>query len=337
MIDFKKDWIKVLTFILLLIGSLSLVYIQIEKAQTATKLESALVSAIQFLLSVGFTWLLAMVVFENSQKEKQKKFAIAAFRRIKEIERNIIRTHNYISNSLNVGDDSSGCLRVVQSNLLNVQDTIRSSIYDWADVIEDEIELAQEIEKLEIKKTYSMDESIIAPAEQKKAEKQIDTLSKRLPPALRQSLKILKDRAELTNKAAAYLEQKLIKNGHIELNAFWELKDSFMREPVTLINGDEVYVARGITENRGGAIIVYDKEGNSIGVVTNGCSELEVDYDIFAGAMAKVFGKQIMPKLFGGKPILAKVSKVEDFDKGSGRKYFDILIQKSATHQIANE
>ncbi len=335
MIDFKNSFVKILLFILLLIGSLGLIYVQIINAQMATRLELALINSMQFLLSIGFTWLLAGVVFENNQKEKQKRFAIAALRRIKEIERNIIRTYNYVCTSLRVKDDISACLRVIQSTLLNIQDTITSSIYDWADVIEDEIKVMREIEKLENKQNNLVEETNTSQSDQKKNEKLIQALSKKLPPVLRESLNFREEKAELTNKATTYLENEITRHGHIEFDAFWESKDDFMKKPSSLKKGDNIYIAQGFTTNRRGAILVYDKSGKSMGVVTNRCSPVNVDYEIFAAAMSNIFGKKLIPKLFGGKPISAQVSKIKSFSKEYNRQYFKLIVQKNEANIAA--
>ncbi len=331
MINLKDNWGKIFVFLLLLAGSLVTMYIQIDKAQTASKLESTLISAIQFFLSIGFTWFLSQAVFESSQKEKIKKFAITAFRRIKEIERNVKRTHEYISESIKFEDDPLGCLRIVHANLINAQDTINSSMSDWADIIEDEIELGQEIEKLEYQQNQLLHGKTLVVEEQGKIEQRIVDLSKRLPPTLRYTFKVGKGDDIQKKKAVDYLNEEISSKGCLNLRAFWEPNDGLMKEPNELKVGDEVYIARGLTDTRIPVVMVFDKDGNSIGIVVNRCRDKDSGYDIFANAMDIVFGRKIRPKLLGGKPILAKVVEVEEIDKISKRKYFTMITEENPT------
>lgn len=334
MIDFKKNWVKILTFLILLAVSTALLIIQVDRAQTATKLETTLISAIQFMLSIGFTWLLSSVVFENNQKDKQKKFAIAAFRRIKEIERNVKRTQEFIKDSIGTADDQSACLKVVHANLINAQDTIASSIYDWADVIEDEIELAQQIENLESRQYIDKKEISENAVDKNQIEQQIDTLSKMLPPTLRQTVKPERNQDEMIRDAVVYLGKEIMTNGCLYLKAFWEPKDSFMKSPDSLSVGDEVYIARGLTENRTHAVLVYDKDGSSIGVITNRCAGSGGTYDTFASAMDIVFGRKLRPKIIGGKPILAKVISIDEFEPKIERRYFKLAIERDVSDLV---
>lgn len=89
--NLKNDWPKIVVLFLLFLLCVALVLIQVGRSEIATKLESALLSGLQFLASLAFAWVLSFWVFEIGYKDKQKKFALGAFRRIKEIERNIVR------------------------------------------------------------------------------------------------------------------------------------------------------------------------------------------------------------------------------------------------------
>src|SRR5450759_4739797 len=99
-----------------------------------------------------------------------------------------------------------------------------------------------------------------------------------------------------------------------------------MSEPGKLKIGDVIYIARGFTKNRTGALLVYDSEGNSVGVITNRCNAQKTAYDTFTDAMDDIFQKQLRPKQFGGVPVEAVVTEIEDFDAKLDRRYFKVQI-----------
>lgn len=324
MIDFKKDWGSLVLFSILLLCSIGLVVVQVANITSPTKLELSLVSALQYICSIGFTWLLSLMVFENTYKEKQKKFAIGAFRRIKEIERNIQRTQEHIDQSLKDGDDLKSCLKVAQFSLVNAQDTVNSSISDWADIIEDELEISAQIEKLESADNSNGKDKAIDFA----MSEQIANLSKKLPPELRNKNVKEPSKVEKVKEATISLGKSAIEEGYLRLRAFWEPRDAFMKDLSQLSVGSKVYVARGITNTRTGAILLYDEDGNSLAVVTNRCGQLHCGYDVFADALDEIFGRTLRPKMFGGQPVQAEVEEIEEFDPKSERQYLSVKVYK---------
>lgn len=324
MIDFKKDWGKLLAFTILLILSIGLVVVQVTNSSNPTKLEVSLISALQYICSIGFTWLLSIIVFNSTYKDKQKKFAIGAFRRVKEIERNIKRTQEHIKQSLKDEEDLKSCLSVAEFSLINAQDTINSSIADWADIIEDEIEISAQIERLE---TLSTDNTK-SKSTSDSVNQEIATLSKKLPPELRHELLVERSKVGQIKEAVVYLGKKILDDGFIRLRCFWEPRNGLMQDLSDISVGSKVYIARGITDTRTGAILIYNEKGESLAVVTNRCNELRVPYDVFADALDEVFGRTLRPKMFGGHPVQAEVVKIEDFNPKSERQYLHVKVFK---------
>lgn len=321
MTKMKNEWPKVALLLALLFMCIVVVMVQVDRSESITKLESALLSGLQFLISLVFSWVLSFWVFEIGHKEKQKKFALGAFRRIKEIERNIVRTADYVDDSIQNGDDLRPCLGVVKANLTNARDTVLSSIYDWSDIIEDEIEISAQIEKLERALSIPDDEPV-----SKTASVEIEKLSRKLPPSLRQAVRDDRSNRSSTKEAVSYLKQQFRENGSLNLRGFWEAKDSFMKEPESLKAGDVLYIARGITKNRTGVILAYDADGKSVGVITNRGSPLQMGYAVFADGLDELFGRTLRPKLFGGTPIEAIVTRVESLSPKTNRRYFEVAV-----------
>src|SRR5690554_1924375 len=307
MIDFKKEWGKLLLFVILLLASIGLVVVQVLNSENPTKLEVSLISALQYICSIGFTWLLSIIVFNSTYKDKQKKFAIGALRRVKEIERNIKRTQEHIDQSLKDEDDLKSCLSVAKFSLVNAQDTINSSISDWADIIEDELEISAQIERLESSTSESKKDKSTSDS----VKQEIATLSKKLPPELRHKVSVERNKIDQVKEAVIYLGKKIIDDGFIMLGGFWEPRKGFMKDLADIKVGSKVYIARGITDTRTGAILIFNEEGESLAVVTNCCSELRAAYDVFADAIDEVFGRTLRPKMFGGHPVQAEVVEIE--------------------------
>jgi hypothetical protein len=331
LVKIKNEWPKIALLITLFVLCIILVAMQIQGAETATKLESGLLSGLQFLISLAFSWVLAFWVFELGYKDKQKKFALGAFRRIKEIERNLVRTSKYLDDAMRNEDDLRPCLGVVRANLTNAKETVFSSIYDWSDIIEDEIAISAQIEKLERSISFSDGST----QTKDNTSQEIEKLSQQLPPSLRQAIGVENTQTE-TERAVDYLRSEIRENGNLDLTGFWEAKDSFMKDTSNLKPGDSVYIARGITKNRIGAILAYDADGNSFGVIGNRCAPLQATYDVFANALDKVFGGTLRPKLFGGNPIEAVVKEVVNTGhrENSSRKYFEVSINKDQLDRL---
>ncbi|PKN21884.1 MAG: hypothetical protein CVU68_06120 [Deltaproteobacteria bacterium HGW-Deltaproteobacteria-3] len=328
MIDFKKDWGKLLAFVILLAASIGLVVVQVLNSSNTTKLEVSLINALQYICSIGFTWLLSVVVFNNTYNDKQKKFAIGAFRRVKEIERNIKRTREYIDQSLKDGGDLKSCLSVAKFSLVNAQDTINSSISDWADIIEDELEISAQIERL----GSSSINDIGYKTENRNVKKEIASLSKKLPPELRHNVSVEFDKRHQIKEAVVYLGKKIIDDEFIELRGFWEPRTGLMKDLAGVEVGSKVYIARGITETRTGAILMYNEAGESLAVVTNRC--IGAPYDVFADAIDEVFGGTLRPKMFGGHPVQAEVIKIDDFNPKSERQYLRVKVFKGIDESV---
>jgi len=333
MIDFKKEWGKLLLFVILLLASIGLVVVQVLNSENPTKLEVSLISALQYICSIGFTWLLSIIVFNSTYKDKQKKFAIGAFRRVKEIERNIKRTQEHIDQSLKDEDDLKSCLSVAKFSLVNAQDTINSSISDWADIIEDELEISAQIERLESSTSESKKDKSTSDS----VKQEIATLSKKLPPELRHKVSVERNKIDQVKEAVIYLGKKIIDDGFIMLGGFWEPRKGFMKDLADIKVGSKVYIARGITDTRTGAILIYNEEGESLAVVTNCCSELRAAYDVFADAIDEVFGRTLRPKMFGGHPVQAEVVEIEDFNPKSERQYLYVKILKRMDEAVKHK
>jgi len=327
----KTHWSTYATLAILLTSCIALIFTQIFTANTATKLESTLFNIIQFSLSIVFSWILSKLITEQQFLESQKKFAIGAFRRIMEIERSLNRTQKYITNAkLNKSSDLNSKLEAIDISIVNAQDTVRSSIADWTDIIGDEIEVTNEVRRLKRTRNYQseIDSNLNPPTNDSSEnirEDKIEKLQSTLPAEIRVSLaEEDKDpfEAGLEHLSNIWSSQKTL-----ELNGFWETTDSFSASPASLKVGDPITIARGMTSHRNGVLLTFDKENNWFGVILNPCVEVDVDYDDFVNVFEAFYGRELLPIAFGGTPLKATILEIYELDDITERQHFRVTIK----------
>jgi len=318
-----------------LVAVLFLIGLQIAGAEHATKTESALFNTLQFLLSVAFSWILSRHSSESQFVESQKRFAIAAFRRIKEIERAIARAQRLIStprSSAHRGDHYS--LQPVMTSLLSAQDAVNSSIADWGDIIGDEIHITNEIERLKgLRKSADKFEREYLDNLRVSEEKvdrdilpQLDKLKDSLPP----SLKVEDEKSDLEkiyNEATQTLESQFESTGAISFDGFWEPDDSFSCDLDGLKVGDTIYIARGYTTSRSNVLLAFRDQGRWLGVITNTFAELGMDYDSFVEFIGQYLDCTFVPPQFGGNLVPVTLTEIQDKDS-NGYWRFSVALNK---------
>lgn len=327
----KTHWSIYISLVILLVGVVALAVAQVFTANSATKLESSLFNILQFLFSLLFALLLSRILTEQQFFESQRKFAIGAFRRIKEIERSLTRTFTYV---LKADNATRGIplpeLTGIRVGLMSTQDAVRSSIADWSDIIGDEIEVANEIERLKrskIENDIELDYVGVNQATSASAlEGKIAELKNELPQELR--ISVGDEPEDGVEKALKFLRSEIKEHEKLNLAAFWDAKDSFNKDAAHIKVGDTVYIAYGLTKNRNASMLVYDQDGNWIAVVTNLCADIGCDYDDFFEALAKLYHQSLLPRSFGGTPLQATVTETEELDEKLKRQYFYIQIEK---------
>lgn len=344
----RPHWGTYMVLVALLLGTVGLVVAQVVTANTATKVESALFSVLQFIFSLAFAWILTKVVTEQQFVESQRKFAIGAFRRIREIERSLNRTQKYVTNAEGRTERSQGSeFAVIRAGLMNAQDAVRSSIADWADIIGDEIEVTNEIRRLRQLKAEADEGNLegdlgrrdekgpAAASTDTDIDNQIVRLTSELPAEMRVALE--EEEVDGISLAFEYLGNQWKKNQALELSAFWEPGDSFKGNMDSVQLGATLFIARGMTEHRNGVLLVYNAQGNWIAVVLNECTEVGCDYDDFLYALERFYGRPLLPKSFGGTPLAAKVVAINDADEKREGRHFRLRVSKIPDHPCAQE
>ncbi len=331
-------WQKGLILIVLIIAITLIVFFQIDGAQSASKTESTLFNVIQFVFSIVFAWLLSAFIGESQFVESQRKFAIGAFRRIKEIERSINRTQKYVEYMESGADELIKCKVVaVKGGLSSMQDTVRSSIADWSDIIGDEIHIANEIVKLkkireESSDTQARGEGDSSSSSELARARKLAQLAESLPKELANDLDI--EEVDPVDEVVSDLVQEWRENQETNLRCFWEIDSGFGSDLSGLKEGDRVFVAHGMTESRRGALMLVNDSDVQIAVVTNGSI---CGYDEFVEGMEEFYGRSFIPKIFGGSPPTAIIKNIEEYKHDNERQYLTVAIEQSPKHPCVFE
>lgn len=330
----ERKTIKNIFAIALFVGVIALAIAQISGAENVTKTELALFNILQLIFSIGFSWIISSYFSEAGFIESQKKFAIGAFRRIKEIERSISRAQTLLNTDQNERDGKQlHRHQPVMISLMSAQDAVNSSIADWGDIIGDEIHLTKEISRLKglrksadkFEKEY-LDNLAKSKKEDEDLDNEINELKSRLPASLRLEEE---NKDKMYEMAEYYLNEEMDTTGKIILNGFWEKGDSFSGNLSNLSVGDTLYISRGFTENRRNVLLAYDKEDNWVGVITNKFlsyhDDIHMDYDSFVEFFEHCLDYVFIPKSFGGTPLPIKITGKGEINE-KGCQHFEAVL-----------
>lgn len=297
-----------------------------------TTLETALFSVLQFVFSLGFAWILTRMAARREFIESQKAFAIAAYRRINEIdegvERILARTK---SQKRAASAESQHDLEVLAAIALGVRASIKSSIADWGDIIGDEITTIHRIEQIKDAQRELADlpeESIPDQAGDETQQlkdalernnAQIAKLLDTLPPSLRLLAESRKKQKDPVAQHVGRLSAEYKKTSSIRLLAFWE--PPLERDVRTMSVGDHLRVHIGGTiGSRVLAVCAKDMDGQSVGIILNN------------GAGAYYVFRESLASYLNAAMFEVEIISIAQKDRGR-RHYFEVRLLPDAFAQ----
>lgn len=284
-----------------LIG-IALVAIEMLYSRTLSPPAINVITALQFGCSLWFGAGVAYLYTEAGFLEKQKKFAISAYRRISEIEKNVRRLLSRF-NARSSSKTKANELEVIKEVLLSLQTTISSSKADWADVIGEEIKTLERLLRLR--------EDDDVPSVERNAE--TEALLRELPSSLEIEAREDLRSDERIDLGVDQIQEEFMRHGYIEFECFWD--NSFARDIDTLELGEAVRVEVDDVNDRVGAFIVHDKQGVPVGVVTNKGLGSNT-YDEFIQILTTAFRKSRFSAIYSGRD--------RTLDAETERHYFSI-------------
>lgn len=279
-----RDSYLIAAIILGILGVLTVILEIVSSGSETTRTETTLFGILEFVFSVGFAWMLARTTFRKEFEEHQKSFAVAAYRRIREIERTmsrlLSRTKSKIRDS---SDELKNELEVIQEIAVGVCDTARSSIGDWSDIIGDEISTIDKIEELRSReqqllkepdildlKTTSLNQEEIKSdisIEIQDLERLQQDLIDSLPSTLKFTTKEERDIERPSRQLFDLLQRDYKKDGYIEFDGFWESESGFDGQFSEITPENKLNVRIGDASRRQSIFLVLDSSEKPIGML----------------------------------------------------------------------
>lgn len=131
-------------------GAILIFMLEIIYSNNATTLETSLFSTLEFGFSIGLGWTLQKIDSKRQFQESLRAYGFSAHRRIKDIEKALIRLQNKII--VMTKRSATETIREIEGLELIVEgimDTAKSSMVDWADVIGDDVKKQEQLQELE--------------------------------------------------------------------------------------------------------------------------------------------------------------------------------------------
>ncbi|POB13619.1 hypothetical protein [Halobacteriovorax sp. DA5] len=295
---------EIIVSITLCILSIALFTIQIVLSTgDTTGTETALFNLLQFLITIGFSWFTARVFSKLDFEKNMKKFAISAYRRIKDIEKINNRLHSTVKDMLTTSKTSDQTnLLVIEAIVHDASNVVRSSIDDWGDVIGEELIILEQIRNLEHKKIALKNSGEIvrqSPLIDEKSalasiEEKLDTLKSDLPSLLQISSTEMERPLEYDPDYALFLLSKKYREDDNRLTIKCVAGPTYS---VNIKIEDVDFMQHGLVVKRsqGGSMDLYDKKGNILARVLN---PLPFAYDQGVETIEYLFNKQELPVKF---------------------------------------
>lgn len=102
---------------------------------------------ITFSLLIGF--LLQRIDSNKRFYEDLRKYGLSAYRRISDISKALVRAKSEIVKQLDISNDNTGTFNTLSAIIEGIDETVKSSIIDWMDIIGSDLEKQKKIQELE--------------------------------------------------------------------------------------------------------------------------------------------------------------------------------------------
>ena len=287
--------------------------------------ETTLFGILQFVFSIAFAWIVSRASSKREFETSQKKFAISAYRRIREVEQSVDRLLARIRGRQ---QECTGVaaqeLNVVQEIARGIQATIVSSTSDWADIIGDEIATVEKVERL--RREQSLDTAALYRVVSDGDGGRSEEVQQRLDDSVRvlnELIAGLPASLQVTEKAGGIAEADGVKTiialiseisgqGSLVLEGFWESGYGLDED---IRNCDLSQAFTVVIERCGveyGPLNLKNMQGETVGRIMN---MADVTYDVFAKSVWTVLGMT---------EFQVKLEIAEGLNESNGRAYFKV-------------
>jgi hypothetical protein len=285
-----------------------------------TKLETALFNLLQFVLTMGFSWFSSRAVSRADFEKSLKRFAISAYRRVADIEQMMARLQRELRRmSTTELPSKSSDMLLLEAVVLDCTQVVRSSTFDWSDVIGDELLAVERLRRLQRERDVLTSEvpqdkeaqTEVAEAKQK-LEHQIAQIRASLPPSLRFQQETTARSSQAALFAATWIAREHERDNGLILTVVTGDIYPKDRERRTLSKGETLLAHK--TED--GSINVLDSHGRHLGRLQN---TTPLTYNEFANAFTICYGDRPVPIRF--------LDDLGEKDQGGGKfEWFRVQV-----------
>ncbi|MGO4497715.1 hypothetical protein AB4114_17700 [Paenibacillus sp. 2RAB27] len=312
--NFNKHISKILVIGFLGIIAIGIVVLQVAMTdEKTTKFDVALLNIIQFIFSVLFSWFLAKNSFQIDFERNQKKFAIAAYRRITELDKRVTALAEKIQSKIKLNSAAgTGDFEILLAITDGIKQNIGSSIADWGDIIGDEIETLEELNKilkereriltLQVSKESGTDfndntiNEKVAVLEE--YNQKILSLMSNLPETIKIQMKeqrkqeAKRDEEDQINENIRKFYELKNEMGYTTLSGFWSTAERYnmKRSILDFKRGDRLKIEILGNPNDKGPVNLIDGNNEMVGRVTN---PFTTSYSSFSNALRVIIGKTV--------------------------------------------
>lgn len=291
-------------------------------------LVTALFNVLQFVFSLLFGWILTRVVTREEFEESRRNFAISAYRRILDISSSFDNLKYKLAEKAQLSGVARAEFESVSAMTFAIEQTIASSIADWTDIIGEEIETVNAMQRLKNERDEAVARAALLDSTATELqhlksitasyEQQISTLKMELPRSLRQA-PLYNDTELEVLRYASRLRSKL-RRGGLYLEGFWD--SAFERDAHAVESGTPVELRLAAIPGRVPVWVAYSEDGHTIGQLINPATS---DYDqVFTPALMSVLGEKFTA-------LMTERNRIVIPDGNTTRHYFAITVFRTAT------
>jgi len=335
--NFWKRNIWDILFTIIFSGSAIALFIMEINAAQLSQLDDALFGALEFMLSIAGGFFLQRIASREEFQRSLRQYALSAYRRITDIRKSMSRLHyEIVRMRTSHPEESVHELDVLGILADEVRNTVNSSVYDWADIIGDEIRKAERIGELqaEIRSTQSPVQPFESPetAEKMKSlQNEIDSLRSELPMFLEMAARGQEEILPREGRHSTCLYQHYRESMESQGAIYLMVRPLIERSPenVERIENGSPYQIMEDPAMSTWHVALLDSEGEWIGEVLNPFEEAGVYHNDFTFTLFEILASNFSLNPAQGAPpaMILTGSEFVGYSSDGGKFFVRVPIQ----------
>lgn len=340
--NFWKRNIWDFLFTVVFTGAAILLFILEIQAAQVSELNDALFGALEFILSIAGGFFLQRIAAREEFQKNLKQFALSAYRRITDIRKSMARLHDEIVRMrTSHPQDTVHELDVLGVLADEVRNTVNSSVYDWADIIGDEIKKAERIEQLEAE-IRSVQTPLAVTASQETVERmrsiqtEVDSLRSELPLFLEMAARGQEEILPREGRRSPALHQyyllsiETIGAIHLIVNPLIERSPENIER---IEHGNPYQIVEDPAMNTW-HVALLDNNGEWLGEVLNPFEDAGVYHNDFTVTLFEILSSILIPGSHGGpSPMLLPGSEFSGYIRNGQNFIVRVPLSRTGSDQ----